>query len=214
MLSKRAILTSTFDVCHDGVRGRCLRDAAMLLRSLVFAMTAAIAATTIADAQTPATTGGHPYDPCAMVSKSDVASALGVATEQVFTPATPSKNECVWAVAGHTGVHAQQAALTIQTIDEVKHAHGFGIFAPLLRSVRQIPGVPISNENVNHMLDDAQEVANLGDRAGWKNGTLTVVKKELLLQVRVDGSRDSQSLQAAKTIAQTALQHVPTDQPR
>ena len=158
-------------------------------------------------AQTDATSG-HPYDPCQMVSQQDVANAMGVATEQVFTPRKPTANECMWAVAGHSGVPAQQVALTVQTIGEVKHAHGMAAFRAIIGAVRQIPGAPITSPDVNRILDNAQAVADLGDRAGWKNGTLTVVKHELMLQVRVDATQDSQALKAAKTIAHTALQHV------
>jgi hypothetical protein len=156
--------------------------------------------------------GGHSYDPCAMLSQQDVASAAGVATDQVYKPASPTKNECVWAVGNKAGVPGQQVALTVQTIDQVKQAHGIARFGAILSAVQGIPGVPMpSNPVVTRAFADAQVVVGLGDRAGWKNGTLSVVKNEVLFQVNVTGQpTDAQSLTVAKSVAKAALQNMPT----
>ena len=156
--------------------------------------------------------GGHSYDPCAMVSQQDVASAAGVATDQVFKPASPTKNECVWAIGNKAGVPGQQVALTVQTIDQVKQAHGLARLGAILSAIQNIPGVPMpSNPIVSRAFADAQIVVGLGDRAGWKNGTLSVVKSELLLQVNVTGQpTDAESLKVAKSVAKAALQNMPT----
>jgi len=84
--------------------------------------------------------------------------------------------------------------------------------ATLLKAVRQVPGAPLTDVRVNRTLDDAEAVVNLGDRAGWKSGTLTVVKREFLLQVKVDATNHSEALKAAKTVARTAMQHLPIDE--
>ncbi len=160
----------------------------------------------------PSPGGGHSYDPCAMVSQQDVASAAGVATDQVFKPASPTKNECIWAIGNKAGVPGQQVALTVQTIDQVKQAHGLARFGAILSAIQNIPGVPMpSNPVVTRALADAQIVAGLGDRAGWKNRTLSVVKSELLIQVNVTGQpTDAESLKVATSVAKAALQNMPT----
>ncbi len=153
--------------------------------------------------------GGRPVDACAIVSKNDVASAAGVTTGQVYVPTQPTKTECVWAVAGHGGAPAQRVALTVQTVDQVKAAHGMARFGTLLSAFGNIPGVPLPNNPiVTRAFADAQVVAGLGDRAGWKNGTLSVLKKEALYEVTATGQpTDAASLHVARAIAQSALTH-------
>jgi len=185
---------------------------------LLVALWALMAAPALADSSpapvpaAPSSGGGHSYDPCAMVSQKDVASAAGVATDQVFKPASPTKSECVWAIGSKAGVPGQQVALTLQTIDQVKQTHGIARLGAILSAVQNIPGVPVpSNPIVTHAFADAQIVAGLGDRAGWKNGTLSVLKSELMLQVNVTGqSTDAESLNVAKAVAKAALQNMPT----
>ena len=162
----------------------------------------------------PAYANGHPYDPCAVVSKTDVASAFGVAADQIFTPQNPNENECAWAVAAHTGTPGQRAAFTLQTIEQTRHMGGWKLLSAVVGAARQIPGMPITNSAVNQIFDDAQTVANLGDRASWKDRTLSVVKNELLLQVQVSGSEtDDAGLKIAESIAQSALDHLPSLSP-
>lgn len=157
--------------------------------------------------------GGLPYDPCAVVSRNDVASAAGVAVDQVYAPTQPTKNECVWAVAAHGGMAAQNVALTIQSIDQVKASHGIAKFGALLGAIRNLSGVsgvslPIS-PLVTQAFADAQVVAGLGDRAGWKNGTLAVLKNQALFQLTATGqTTDAGSLRLSRALAQSALNHI------
>jgi hypothetical protein len=67
---------------------------------------------------------------------------------------------------------------------------------------------------VTHAFADAQVVVGLGDRAGWKNGTLSVLKSEALVQVTATGQgSDSQSLEVSKSIATSALTSLDTTKP-
>lgn len=168
--------------------------------------------TPLAAVGNPNAPNGHPYDPCAMVSQTSVAAAAGVATNQVFTPTRPTENECVWAVANKSGTGAQQIALTVQTVNQVKQAHGIAKFGAILSAASQIPGVPMpTNPVVTRAFADAQVVVGLGDRAGWKNGTLSVLKNEALVQVTATGqSSDSESLAVSKAIATSALTKLDT----
>jgi hypothetical protein len=172
-------------------------------------------ATPLAAIGNPNAPNGHPYDPCAMVSQTSVAAAAGVATNQVFTPTRPTENECVWAVANKSGTGAQQIALTVQTVNQVNQAHGIAKFGAILSAASQIPGVPVpTNPVVTHAFADAQVVVGLGDRAGWKNGTLSVLKSEALVQVTATGQgSDSQSLEVSKSIATSALTSLDTTKP-
>ncbi len=155
--------------------------------------------------------GGHAYDPCEMVSQSDIAAAAGVAANQVYVPKKPTRDECVWAIGNKTGIAGQQVALTVQTIGQVQQAHGFAKFAAILKAVQVIPGVPVNNPIVSRAFADAQVIADLGDQAGWKNGTLSVLKNELLFQVNVAGQPgDGQALATSKAVARVVLQHVQT----
>ena len=158
------------------------------------------------------TAGGHSYDPCAMVSQQDVASAAGVAVNQVSSPARPTSDECAWAVASHAGAPAQQVVLTLQSADEARKAHGFARFSSALSAARSIPGMPVVNSPiVNDAFSGAEEISDLGDRAGWKNGVLSVLKGQVLLQVDATGqSSGSQSLAVSKAIARSAIENVKT----
>jgi hypothetical protein len=159
----------------------------------------------------PASGGGHSYDPCEMVSQADIASAAGVAANQVYTPKKPTRDECVWAIGNKTGIGGQQVALTVQTVGQVQQARGFAKFSAILKAAQSIPGVPLNNPIVSRVFADAQVVSDLGDRAGWKNGTLSVLKNELLFQVNVAGQPgDGQALAASKAVAKAVLQHMQT----
>jgi hypothetical protein len=147
-----------------------------------------------------------------MASQQDVASAAGVAVNQVFVPKSPTKDECIWTIGNKSGVPGQQIALTFTTVEKVQQAHGMAKFGALLSAAQSIPGVQLPNSPVvTHAFADAQIVAGLGDRAGWKNGTLSVLKNELLFQVNPTGqSSDSASLDVAKSIAKSVLQNLNT----
>lgn len=148
-------------------------------------------------------------DPCTIVSKDDVASAAGVAVDQVYAPTEPNKNECVWAVAAHGGLPAQRIAFTMQTVDKAKAAHGIARFGAVLGALGNIPGVTLpSDPVVTRALADAQVVTGLGDRAGWKNGTLSVLKNEMLYAVTSTGqASDAESLRVSRAVAQSVLTH-------
>jgi len=176
-------------------------------------------APTYADSPSPApvpsggvNAGGHSYDPCAMVSQQDVASAAGVAVNQVSSPARPTSDECAWAVASHAGAPAQQVVLTLQSADEVRKARGFSRFTSAFSAVQSVPGMPVvNNPIVNEAFSGAQEISDLGDRAGWKNGVLSVLKGQVLIQVDATGqSSGSQSLTVSKAIARSAIENVKT----
>jgi hypothetical protein len=161
------------------------------------------------------TGSSHAYDPCAMISQQDVASAAGVAANQVFVPQKPTENECVWAIGNKAGTPGQQVALTVQTVSQVQQAHGMARFGAILSAVQNIPGAPIPQSPVvQHAFADAQIVVGLGDKAGWKNGTLSVLKNETLLQVNATGqATDSESLTVCKSVAKSALTNINTTTP-
>lgn len=150
-----------------------------------------------------------------MVSQQDVASAAGVATNQVFVPQHPTPDECLWAVGGKAGAPGQQIALTVTTVEKVQQAHGLARFGALLSAAQSIPGVTIpQTPAVTHAFADAQIIVGLGDKAGWKNGTLSVLKNETLLQVSATGeATDSQALKVSKSVAKSALTNMDATKP-
>jgi len=154
--------------------------------------------------------GGHVPNPCEILSQRDIASAAGVATNQVFAPTSATKDECVWAIGSTAGVPGQRVALSLQAIDQGRRARGFARLGALMSVVQSVRGMPmVSNPIVSRAFADAQMVANLGDRAGWNNGTLSVLKNELLFQVAASGqSSNAASFEVAKSIAQSVLYHL------
>jgi hypothetical protein len=69
----------------------------------------------------------------------------------------------------------------------------------------------VNNPIVNEAFSGAQEISDLGDRAGWKNGVLSVLKGQVLIQVDATGqSSGSQSLAVSKAIARSAIENVKT----
>jgi hypothetical protein len=183
------------------------RITTLLIAALALRLTSPV----LADSAPAAQATGHPYDPCEMVSQQDIASAAGVAANQVLTPKSPTTNECVWAVGNKTGVPGQQFALTVQTVGQLQQAHGMARIGVLLQAVQSIPGVPVPNNPVvTRAFADAQVVVGLGDKAGWKSGTLSVLKNETLFQVNAVGqTTDADSLKAATSIAKVALNNLP-----
>ena len=142
------------------------------MRSLLaLTLWASLTAPLLAD-PSPAPSGSpaassHAYDPCAMISQQDVASAAGVAVNQVFVPQKPTENECVWAIGNKAGTPGQQVALTVQTVGQVQQAHGMARFGAILSAEQNIPGVSLPQTPVvQHAFADAQIIVGLGDRAG------------------------------------------------
>jgi hypothetical protein len=154
----------------------------------------------------------HLYDPCAMVSQAEIAAAAGVAADQVLTPTRPTENECIWAIGTRAGVPGQQVGLSLQTIDRANQARGLAKFGALIGSFQSLPGVRIfNNPIVTRAFSGAQIVANIGDRAGWQTGSLSVLKNELLFHVNISGlPSDATGLKVATSVAQSILQHLQT----
>lgn len=157
-----------------------------------------------------AMSAGHAYDPCALVSQRDLASAAGVAANQVLTPTSPTKNECIWAIGSKAGAPGPQVTLTLQAIDQARQAHGLARFAGMIGVLQSLPGAGIvNNPIVTRAFSEAQLVANLGDKAGWQNGSLSVLKNQLLFNVGVSGqASDASGLKVATSVAQSVLQHL------
>ena len=196
----------------DTLAMRLPTTAASAVITLALAVLAAATRAAAADAGSSPASGGHAYDPCAMVSQQDVASAAGVATNQVFVPQHPTTDECVWAIGGKNGVGGQQVALTVTTVEKVHQAHGLAKLGVLLSAAQSIPGAPLPQSPlVTKAFSDAQIVVGLGDKAGWKNGTLSVLKNETLLKISATGqATDSDSLKVSKSIAKSALTNLDT----
>ncbi len=165
------------------------------------------AAPQIATAQTPSAAANGKVDPCAMLSQNDIASALGVGSSSVRAAQRPSENECSWAVASHVGAPAQTVVLTTQAVQPTKTAcHGLNC----INAVTSVlgPAMPALPSQIAGAFTDAQAVSGLGDKAAWKDGTLTVVKADLAFQLLVRGSA-SPALATSETLARDVLSHVP-----
>jgi hypothetical protein len=185
---------------------------------LVFSLFAFANSPAFADpSPVPSPTGtGHPYDPCAMASKTNIADATGVVADEVYTAQAPTKNECIWTVGNKTGQPGQQVAMTLQTVDQVKASHGMARFGVLLNAVQNVPGVKMpDNPVVQNAFKDAQVVQGLGDQAGWKNGTLTVLKSHTLVLIKITGgpNNNSGALSASKQVATDVVNHIDTTKP-
>ncbi len=161
----------------------------------------------VAAAQTPSSNkNGLTVDPCAMLSQSDVASALGVGAATVGKPQHTSPNECAWAVASHAGAPAQDVVLVAQSVPTTAACHGLSCLnavASALGShvVPQLPGA------FAEAFNDAQMISGLGDKASWKDGKLTVLRADMAFQLLVHGT-SSRGLATSETLARDVLLHV------
>lgn len=151
-------------------------------------------------------TGGSKADPCAMLSRSDVASALGVGAATVGTPQRSSANECVWAVASHAGAPAQNVVLLAQPVQAAQTAcHGLGCLGKVTSLLgAHVPGLPGQFADA---FDDAQLISGLGDKASWKDGKLTVLRADMAFQVLVHGTA-SPALATSEALARDVLVRV------
>src|ERR1017187_10306966 len=81
-------------------------------------------------------------NPCEMLSQQDVASAAGVAMNQVFAPTSATKDRCVWAIGNTGGVPGQRVALSQSidqgSIDQGKRARGFARLSALRSEERRV----------------------------------------------------------------------------
>ena len=146
-------------------------------------------------------------DPCTMLSAPDVASALGVGVRSLGAAQHPSANQCAWAVASHGGTPAQNVVLTMQTVQSPAPCRGLGCLhlAQVLTGVPGLPGVPAQFADA---FNDAQLIADLGDKAAWKDGRLTVVKAGIAFQLLVQGSR-SPALATSESLARAVIANLP-----
>jgi hypothetical protein len=151
-------------------------------------------------------TGGLKADPCAMLSQSDVASALGVGAATVGVPHHPSANECVWAVASHAGAPAQNVVLLAQPVHAAQTAcRGFGCLGKVTSLLgAHVPGLPGEFADA---FNDAQLISGLGDKASWKDGKLTVLRADMAFQLLVRGTA-SPALATSEALARDVLARV------
>ena len=163
----------------------------------------------VATAQTPApNSNGLKVDPCAMLGAPDVASALGVGARSLGAPQHPSPNECAWAAAAHGNAPARNVLLVMQSVQTAKApCHGFGCLRAV-QSVIGIPGVPGMPPAFSEAFNDAQLISDLGDKASWKDGRLTVVKADMAFQLLVHST--SPALTTSETLARAVLYHLAT----
>ncbi len=160
----------------------------------------------VATAQTSAPSRGS-VDPCAMLSTNDVASAMSVGASSVSSGQRPSANECSWAVASHAGAPAQTVVLTTQAVSATKTGcHGLNCITAVTSALG--PAMGALPSQISSGLNDAQMISGLGDKAGWKDGTLTVVRADMAFQLLVRGSA-SPALATSETLARDVLTRLP-----
>ena len=146
-------------------------------------------------------------DPCAMLSAPDVASALGVGVQSLGTAQRRSSNECAWAAAAHGGAPARNVLLVMQTAQTAKApCHGFGCLH-VVQSVLGTAGLPGVPPQFSEAFNDAQLISDLGDKASWKDGRLTVVKADTAFQLLVHTS-GSPALATSENLARDVLNHL------
>ena len=157
----------------------------------------------VATAQTHSTNSGLKVDPCAMLGAPDVASALGVGVASLGPAQHPSPNECAWAAAAHGNAPARNVLLVMQGVQNAKApCHGFSCLHAV-QSVLGIPGVPGLPPQFSEAFNDAQLISDLGDKASWKDGRLTVVKADMAFQLLVHST--SPALATSETLARDVL---------
>lgn len=142
-------------------------------------------------------------DPCAMLGAPDVASALGVGVQSLGRAQRPSPNACAWAVAAHSGAPARNVLLTMQAVQPAPSCHGLGCLH-IVQSLVSVPGLPGLPPQLSEAFSDAQMIADLGDKAAWKDGRLTVVKAGMAFQLLVHAS-NSPALSTSEVLARAVL---------
>lgn len=151
---------------------------------------------------------GLRVDPCAMLSTSDVASALGVGVRSLGAAQHPSANECAWAVASHASGATRNVLLVMQPVASKTACHGFGCLS-VVQSVLGSHGLPGLPSQFSDAFTDAQMISGLGDKASWKDGRLTVLRADMAFQLLVHGS-GSPALNASEALARDVLYRVAT----
>ncbi|MDQ2818653.1 MAG: hypothetical protein M3T49_10720 [Candidatus Eremiobacteraeota bacterium] len=146
-------------------------------------------------------------DPCAMLTSSDVASAIGAAADQLHAPTRPSADECLWAIGARGATPARQVLLSIeQTQAAKKGCKGLQCLRIAQSVAVYIPGAQSVSSKVGTALSDAEMISGLGDKAGWKNGWLTVLKDRVVFRLAVAGAGSSSAgLAGSEALARVVL---------
>lgn len=182
--------------------------ASLLAASLLLAATA-----TAPPSAAPASqTAQHAaVDPCALLSATDVQSALHAAAP---SPQRPSANECLWAAATHAPAGAagsmSQLLVTVDTAQTAKHGcRGLGCLSLVQTVAAFVPGADRFSNALNEAAGAAgtvQEISGLGDRAGWTNGVLVVLRDAVILKIQLSGSAaGADALALSEVVARSAL---------
>ena len=167
---------------------------------------AAIVATAAVSMVAPAYAAQLPVDPCSLIASPNLASVLGTTIGQIGTPQHPSADECAWAVAGRGGTGVQRVVLTVETAQAARSCRGIGCALLAQSILSTVSGANVFNSTVTQALEGAQLVAGLGDRAGWKDGWLTVVKNQVAFRLMVSGSgSDANRLAMSENLASSVL---------
>lgn len=144
-------------------------------------------------------------DPCALISQASLAGALSVTADQIGTPTHPTAEECAWAVASHAGSGAQRVLLGVETARAAKSCRGLSCVF-MAQSVLSLANISAFSPGIMEALSDAQIIAGLGDKAGWKNGALTVLKNEIAFRLVVSGAgSDARRLAISEALARDVL---------
>ena len=166
--------------------------------------TSAAQSQSVASAQTRSSGTNLKVDPCAMLSASDVGSALGVGVRTLGAAQHPSPNECEWAIASHGSAPARNVMLVMQSVQATKApCRGFGCLN-LVQSVLGPHGLPPLPSQFSEAFTDAQLISGLGDKASWKDGRLTVLRADMAFQLLVHGSGSS-ALNISEALAREVL---------
>lgn len=145
-------------------------------------------------------------NPCAMLSSSDVASALGVGVRSLGAAQRLSANQCAWAVASHGGTAAQSVVLTTQTVSAKPSCRGLSCLHIVQAALGSaMPSLPSA---FGDAFADAEMISGLGDKAAWKDGRLTVVKADMAFQLLVHSP--SPALATSEALARDVLYRVGT----
>ena len=103
-----------------------------------------------------------------------------------------------------------QVMVTVDAAQSAKHGcHGLGCLS-LVQSVAGIvPGADRFSSTLNDVAGAAgtvQEIAGLGDRAGWTDGVLVVLRDSVILKVQLSGTASESNLLAvSELLARSAL---------
>ena len=184
----------------------------MIVRSM---QTIAIAGAVALGAALPAVAQtALPLDPCQLMSSTNVAQAMDTTVKTVGTPQHPTPQECVWTVAGKAGSGPQSVIFNIENANNARHCRGLACLAAVQSVMGNVPGMPSQfSSAINTAMQGAQVVNGIGQRAGWKNGALTVINAQQAFNIQVNsGGNDSQRLATSETLARDVIARMPDPQ--